>query len=311
MFGLASRCWGGSSRPDGATSVIFSARASAGSGRRGPSTASERHGRTRGSKTFSTASSASVVGSSCGDAVRAEASRPAFYALRSGGWRDYITLLHLPYTAWHLSYVVIGAALTPEFSVGRLWPALLAFGLAVGIGAHALDELNGRPLRTEIPAPVLVALSGLSVAAAVAIGLVGAVTVDPWLAAFVAAGAFIVVAYNLEWFGGRFHNDLWFGVAWGAFPLLTAYFATAETLDATAVGGGVFACALSLAQRTLSTRVRDVRRRVARISGTIHRRDGRAEAISAEDLMGAPEAALRILCVAVVALAVALVMMRT
>ena len=38
-------------------------------------------------------------------------SRPAFYALAPGGWRDYVTLLHPPYTLWHLSYVAIGAAL--------------------------------------------------------------------------------------------------------------------------------------------------------------------------------------------------------
>jgi hypothetical protein len=236
--------------------------------------------------------------------------RPAFYALRSGGWRDYVTLLHVPYTAWHLSFVAIGAALSPDFALSRLWPALVAFGLAVGIGAHALDELNGRPLRTEIPAGLLVALAFASIAGAVAIGIVGAVTVDPWLGAFVAAGAFIVVAYNLESFAGRFHGDAWFALAWGAFPLLTAYFAVAERIDATAVAGAVFAFALSLAQRRLSTQVRYVRRRVASVSGTIARLDGTTQPLTAPDLMATPESALRALTVATVALAVALVIMR-
>jgi hypothetical protein len=242
--------------------------------------------------------------------VRAELTRPAFYALRSGGWRDYVTLLHVPYTAWHLSYVAIGAALSPEFSLSRLWPTLAAFGLAVGIGAHALDELNGRPLRTQIPTRILVALAGVSIGGAVAIGIVGSVSVDPWLGAFVAAGAFIVVAYNLEWFAGRLHNDAWFALAWGAFPLLTAYFATALTLDATAAAGAVFAFASSLAQRRLSTQVRDVRRRVANVSGTVERHDGTSQALSATDLMAAEEAALRALTAATVALALACVIMR-
>jgi hypothetical protein len=242
--------------------------------------------------------------------VRAELTRPAFYALRSGGWRDYVTLLHVPYTAWHLSYVAIGAALSPEFAPSRLWPALVAFGLAVGIGAHALDELNGRPLRTRIPPRVLVALAVVSIGGATAIGIVGAVTVNPWLGAFVAAGAFIVVAYNLEWFTGRFHGDLWFATAWGAFPLLTAYFAIAETIDATAIAGAVFAGASSLAQRHLSTQVRDVRRRVTRVSGTVERHDGSVQPLQAGDLMAPAEAALGALTVAVVALAVALVIMR-
>jgi hypothetical protein len=242
--------------------------------------------------------------------VATEVSRPAFYALRTGGWRDYITLLHLPYTAWHLSFVVIGAALSAEFQAGRLWPALVAFGLAVGIGAHALDELNGRPLRTQIPERVLIGLAAISISGAVAIGIVGAVTVNPWIGAFVAAGAFIVVAYNLESFGGRFHGDFWFPLAWGAFPLLTAYFATAEKLDGTAVAGAVFAFALSFAQRRLSTQVRDVRRRVTRVTGTIERRDGTMQELGPTDLMKAPESALRALTAAAVALAVALVIMR-
>jgi hypothetical protein len=237
--------------------------------------------------------------------------RPAFYALASGGWRDYLTLLHVPYTAWHLAYVAIGAALSDEFQWSRLLPTLAAFFLAVGIGAHALDELRGRPLRTCIPDTVLVTLAVLSIAGAVAIGFVGAVTVDPWIGAFVAVGAFIVVAYNLELFGGRFHGDFWFALAWGALPLLTGYFAVAEELDPIAIVAAAFAFALSLAQRTLSSRVREVRRRVARVTGTVERRDGSTQDLTAQDLMDVEERALGILALAVVALALALVMMRT
>ena len=188
-------------------------------------------------------------------------SRPAFYALDSGGWRDYVTLLHLPYTAWHLSYVAIGCALAPEFAGRRLLAALAAFFLALGIGAHVLDELNGRPLRTQISTGVLIALAAVSIGGAVAIGIAAALAWTPWLLLFVAAGAFLVVAYNLELFGGAFHSDLWFGLAWGAFPVLTAYFVTAERLRATAILGAGFALVTSLAQRTLSTEVRGIRRR--------------------------------------------------
>jgi hypothetical protein len=243
--------------------------------------------------------------------VTTEASRPAFYALAPGGWRDYVTLLHLPYTAWHLSYVAIGAALASAFAWGRFLPTLAAFFLAVGIGAHALDELNGRPLRTRIPGGVLVALAALSIAGAVAIGIVGAVTVDPWIGAFVLVGGFIVVAYNLELLGGRFHGDAWFALAWGSLPLATAYFATAEELDLVAAAGALFAFLLSKAQRTLSTPVRDVRRRVTRVEGRIDRADGTSEPVTTELLVRANEGALRTLAAATVALAVALVLMRT
>jgi hypothetical protein len=242
--------------------------------------------------------------------VQTEVSRPAYYALAPGGWRDYYTLLHPPYTAWHLSYVAVGAALTPAFAWDRFLPTLAAFFLAVGIGAHALDELNGRPLRTSIPGGVLAGLAGVSIAGAVAIGIVGAITVDPWIAAFVAAGGFIVVAYNLEVLGGRFHNDAWFALAWGSLPLVTAYFAVAGKLDLVAAAGAVFAYLLSRVQRALSTPVRDVRRRVVHVEGRIDRADGSSEQVTASRLVRAEEDALRALAGASVAIAVALVQMR-
>ncbi len=186
--------------------------------------------------------------------------RPAFYALAGGGWRDYVTLLHPPYTLWHLSYVAIGAALAPHIKWGLLGWTTLAFLLAMGIGAHALDELNGRPLRTGIPAPVLVGLAAVSIAAACAIGLVAAAGSTWWLLLFVVFGAFIAVAYNLELFDGAFHSNLWFAASWGSFPVLTAYFAAAERLRAEAFAAAAFALLVSLVQRTLSTEVRFARR---------------------------------------------------
>jgi hypothetical protein len=236
--------------------------------------------------------------------------RPAFYALAAGGWRDYVTLLHPPYTLWHLAYVAIGAALAPHFHGGLLALTALAFFLALGIGAHALDELHGRPLATRIPGWMLVALAAATIAAAAGIGVGVAIARDLWLIPFVAFGAFVAVAYNLELFGGRFHGDAWFAATWGAFPLLTAYFASAGRITGEAVLAAAFAALLSHAQRTLSTPVRDLRRRVATVSGTIVRDDGSSTAIDAETLTRAPERALRALAAAVVALASALVTFR-
>jgi hypothetical protein len=237
-------------------------------------------------------------------------SRPAFYALEPGGWRDYLTLLHLPYTAWHLSYVVIGAALVPELEGRRLVAALVAFFLALGIGAHALDELVGRPLRTRIPDGVLIGLAAASIGGAVAIGVGAALAWTLWLLPFVAVGAFLVLAYNLELFGGRFHTDLWFGLAWGAFPLLAAYLVAAEKLAVEALLAALFALLTSLVQRTLSTPVRRVRRSVVDVTGTMTLTDGAQEVISAETLIAAPERALRLLAVAMVSLAAALLVLR-
>jgi hypothetical protein len=236
--------------------------------------------------------------------------RPAFYALRSGGWRDYVTLLHPPYTAWHLSYVALGAALAPEYETSRLLWTVLAFLLALGVGAHALDELNGRPLATRIGTRTLIALAVVTTGAAAAIGVGAALAWTLWLLPFVAFGAFIVAAYNLELFGGRFHSDAWFALAWGAFPVLTAYLAVAGRIRAEALLAAAFAALVSAVQRTLSTEVRTIRRQLVAIEGVAVRADGRREPIDADRLLRAPEAALRALTAAVVTLAATLLVLR-
>ena len=242
--------------------------------------------------------------------MSAPSARPSWYALETGGWRDYVTLLHLPYTAWHLSYVVIGGCLAPVVAWGRLGSAVLAFGLAVGIGAHALDELSGRPLRTGIPSSILVALAAVSVGAACAIGVVGAVTFEPWLVLLVPLGLFLVLAYNLELLGGRFHSDLWFGLAWGGFPVVCGYAAVAGDLSVAVVLAAAFAVVLSLAQRALSNHVRFVRRRVASVEGELERRDGVRERLDVDRLISAEERGLRLLAGASVLLAAALIAFR-
>ena len=125
--------------------------------------------------------------------------RPAFYALRAGGWRDYVTLLHPPYTAWHLSYVVVGGCLAAGVPWGRLGLTVLAFSLAHGrrrararraLRASARDGASRararRPRRRLGRSPP--ARSGSP----------WRVELQPLAAAAVAIGAFLVPAYNLE-----------------------------------------------------------------------------------------------------------------
>lgn len=242
--------------------------------------------------------------------MSAPSARPSWYALQTGGWRDYVTLLHLPYTAWHLSYLVIGGCLAPIVAWERLGAAVAAFGLAVGVGAHALDELHGRPLRTSIPSSVLVALATVSIGTACAIGVAGAISFEPWLALLVPVGVFLVLAYNLELFGGRLHSDLWFGLAWGGFPVICGYAAVAGDLGAAAILGATFGVLLSLAQRVLSNHVRSVRRRVAAVDGALELHGGSRERLDVDWLIAAEETGLRLLAAAVVVLAAAMVALR-
>lgn len=239
------------------------------------------------------------------------AARPAFYALRPGGWRDLITLLHPPYTAWHLSFVALGTAAASGVIHGdRLAAALSAFFLAVGIGAHALDELNGRPLRTRLSRGVLIALGTGGVLGGVAVGIIGIVVVSPLLIPLVVAGALIAPAYNLELAHGRFHSDFWFALAWGAFPAFTGYFVQTLTVRVEGLAVAAACFLLSLAQRRLSTPVRELRRRTIDVSGVQRLEDGTTVPLDAARLAVPLEGALSALWLALVVLAVGLLVAR-
>jgi hypothetical protein len=228
-----------------------------------------------------------------------ELERPAFYALASGGWRDLLTLLHPPYTVWHLSYIVLGAAAASTVHSDRLLATLAAFLLAVGFSAHALDELNGRPLQTKLSRTALIVIAVTSLAGAVAIGIAGAIIVSPLLIPLVIVGGVLVPAYNLELAGGRFHSDLWFALAWGGFPAFTGFFA--QSLEITPAGVLVAAgcCLLSAAQRRLSTPVRELRRHTASITGVQTLTDGSSLELTKARLIEPLDGALSTLWLAI------------
>lgn len=258
-----------------------------------------------------------MAGSSCGaDDVAPEppAATAAFYARRGGRLADWWTLLHPPYTAWHVSYAVIGAALAPRLSWAMLGATALAFLLAVGVCAHALDELHGRPLGTAISDGALRSISVVSLLGAVLIGALAVPDAGPLLVPAIAAGIVLVLGYNLELFGGRLHTDLGFAVAWGGFPLAVGFLAQRPPLlHLTTVAAGlavIAAVALSVAQRRLSTPARLIRRRLAGITATAIRQDGTAFPVRQQELLAPLEGALRAMSLAVPLIAAALLFAR-
>jgi hypothetical protein len=236
---------------------------------------------------------------------------PAYYATGvHTPWRDVRAVLHPPYTAWLLSYVVIGSVIGPTVNWSTLGAAVLAFFLAVGISAHALDELRGRPLGTALPSGLLVGAAAISLVGAVTIGIAGIQRVGLWLVVFIAAGAFLVLAYNLELFGGRVHTDLGFALGWGAFPVLTAAFAQDGSLPLSALVLAAAMALLSSAQRSLSTPARLIRRRAVLIEGRIVFTDRSVETLDHSALLAPVEKTLRALSWSTVVLAVSLVLAR-
>jgi len=234
--------------------------------------------------------------------------RPAYYAARSGGWHDWWTLLHPPYTLWHLSYVVIGACLAPEVHVDRLVATVLAFFLAVGLGAHALDELDGRPLGTRIASRWLSVTVAVGVGGAVALGAVGVDRYGWTLIPFIVLGPILVLTYNLRL--SAIQKDILFAAAWGAFPVLTAYVAQTQRLTWAPVLAAIAAFGFSAAQRALSTPARLLRRRAVEATGSVTMSDGARRELDRRTLLAPLEHALNALAVSLVLVATAMALAR-
>ncbi|NNN09193.1 MAG: hypothetical protein HKL85_08380 [Acidimicrobiaceae bacterium] len=238
----------------------------------------------------------------------------AYYAapslLRRKTPRDWWTVLHPPYTLLHVSLVVIGACLTGPVSGGRFIATLAAFFLAVGVGAHCLDELHGRPLHTSLPTWQLILASALGLGGAVALGVVGLFVVRGWFFAFILVGLIAALGYNLELFNGRLHTRAVVVLSWGAFPILTAFYAQHRTLSLSAIFAAGFGAMLTLLQQQLSTPARYLRRRVVAVHGTLDLSDGSSVPLNKEVLLVPLESSLRTLCRAVPLLAVGLVLAR-
>ena len=238
----------------------------------------------------------------------------AFYARRGSPLGDWLTILHPPYTAWHLAYVAIGAALAPRVDWLVLWLTIAAFFLAVGVAAHALDEWNGRPLHTQISARALWIAAIVSLAGAVALGVYVLNHSGLVLIPFIVLGVLLVLAYNLELFNGALHTDLGFAVAWGGFPAAVGYVAQGPAWTV----AGTFALllavlaatALSAAQRRLSTPARALRRDVIEVAGTLRFPSEQTQPIDRDLLLAPLDGALKLLSAAAPALAAALLLAR-
>jgi hypothetical protein len=157
---------------------------------------------------------------------------------------------------------------------------------------------------------VLWTAAAIGLLGAVALGIAGVFVIGPWLLPFIALGVFFVFAYNLELLRGRVHGDFWFALSWGAFPVLTAYFAQTGRLSVAALAAAAAGYALSYAQRMLSTPARLLRRRSRSVAGVLTLNDGSSIELDRSALLGPLERALAALSWGVAVLSLGLITSR-
>lgn len=234
--------------------------------------------------------------------------RRAFYALPGSVLGDLLTVLHPPYTAWHLSYVAIGASLAPAIDWFRLTGTLAAFAFGLGLGAHALDELHGRPLQTRLGDAALWALAALGFAVSIAVAIAGAFVISPWLLLVAMLAILMAAGYALEWHP-YLHSEVGFSLSWGGFPVLVGYWAQTERLAWPALAVAAAAVLLGMAQRSLSTPARFVRRSTSDAEACFTTLAG-TERWTRRRLLATWERPLRLLAWSMVVLAVGLLVVR-
>lgn len=179
--------------------------------------------------------------------------------------RVLIGLLFLPYTGMVLSYTIIGAMLAERIYWDRVWATAAIYFLALGIGAHALDAVgskNAKPWGTVFSDGPLWGIALFSITIAYSIGSYYMVLYTPLLALIALAEGFFLFAYNLEWFGGRFHTDAWFAVSWGGLPVLAGYILQTNRLSLTALIVAIATGLLSLVEIKASRPYKVLRRRL-------------------------------------------------
>jgi hypothetical protein len=140
--------------------------------------------------------------------------------------RSFLGLLFLPYTGMVLAFLVLGAMLAPHIYWGRLIALEIIYFLALGVGAHALDALGSKgrkPWGAVFSRSQLWMLAAFSLISAYAIAIYYMILYVPLLLLPALLEGFFVFAYNMEWFGGRFHSDSWFAFSWGFMPAAAGY----------------------------------------------------------------------------------------
>jgi hypothetical protein len=147
---------------------------------------------------------------------------PKFGPIR---FRIAIGILFLPYTAMCISFALLGSLISPSIHWDRIVAIVLIYFFALGIGAHFADSIGSRkrPWGGDITMHVSWIILVLSISAAYSIGIYYIIYFVPLLSVIAVAEGFLLFAYNFEKFGGKFHTNFWFVIAWGSLPALAGF----------------------------------------------------------------------------------------
>ena len=137
----------------------------------------------------------------------------------SRNFRRTIGILFLPYTSIVICFAALGS-LSGQFEIERLAAICIIYFLALGVSAHLLDAIGGKTKPWgDLPKKKLWIISMSVLGVAFSIGMYYAFLDAPLLFVIGIVEGFFLFAYNLELFGGKFHNNASTIVSWAILPV--------------------------------------------------------------------------------------------
>lgn len=169
-------------------------------------------------------------------------------------FRIAIGILFLPYTAMCISFTLLGSLISPAIHWDRIIAITLIYFFALGIGAHFADSIGSRkkPWGFEISVHTSWIILVLSLSVAYSIGIYYIIYFVPLLSVVAVAEGFFLVAYNFEKFGGRFHTNFWFVIAWGSLPVLAGFMMQTNAISPAVILVAIVAGVISYVEINLS-----------------------------------------------------------
>jgi len=137
----------------------------------------------------------------------------------SRNFRRTIGILFLPYTSIVICFAALGS-LSGQFEIERLVAICIIYFLALGVSAHLLDAIGGKTKPWgDLPKKKLWIISMIVLGIAFSIGMYYAFLDSPLLFVIGIVEGFFLFAYNLELFGGKFHNNASTIFSWAILPV--------------------------------------------------------------------------------------------
>ena len=137
----------------------------------------------------------------------------------SRNFRRTIGILFLPYTSMVICFAALGS-LSGQFEIERLAAICIIYFLALGVSAHLLDAIGGKTKPWgDLPKKKLWLISMIVLGIAFSIGMYYVFLDSPLLFAIGVVEVFFLFAYNLELFGGKFHNNASTIFSWAILPV--------------------------------------------------------------------------------------------